>query len=91
MGSFLRRGAQSSGFLQVGLGKAVMSASNRRLVAGALLVIGVLAILNPGYSSVSVDGPTGVIRTQKFSFGPGSLIVFTRVVADDASIRIEQN
>jgi hypothetical protein len=68
-----------------------MSASNRRLVAGALLVIGVLAILNPGYSSVSVDGPAGVIRTQKFSFGPGSLIVFTRVVADDASIRIEQN
>ena len=68
-----------------------MSPSKRRLAAAALLVIGVLAILNPGYSSVSVDGPTGVIRTEKFSFGPGSLIVVTRVVADDASIRIEQN
>lgn len=68
-----------------------MSPSKRRLAAAALLVIGVLAILNPGYSSVSVDGPTGVIRTEKFSFGPGSLIVFTRVVADDAAVRIEQN
>lgn len=68
-----------------------MSPSKRRLVAGALLVIGVLAILNPGYSSVSIDGPAGVIRTEKFSFGPGSLFVFTRVVSDDAAVRIEQN
>lgn len=66
-----------------------MSRSTRRLVIWGLVVVAFLALLNPGYSSVYIDGPTGVIRTEKFSFGPGSLIVFTRVVADDTTVRIE--
>ncbi len=56
----------------------------------AAIILGLLALLNPGYSSVYVDGPNGAIRTQRFSFGPGSLIVFTRVVADETSVKIEQ-
>lgn len=66
-----------------------MSRSTRQLVVWGLLAVGFLALLNPGYSSVSIDGPNGVIRTERFSFGPGSLIVFTRVVADDTTISIE--
>lgn len=66
-----------------------MSRSTRRLVLWGLVVVGFLALLNPGYSSVYIDGPTGVIRSEKFSFGPGSLIVFTRVVVDDTTVRIE--
>lgn len=66
-----------------------MSRSTRRLVIWGLVVVAFLALLNPGYSSVYIDGPTGVIRTEKFSFGPGSLIVFTRVVADDTTVRVE--
>ena len=68
-----------------------MSPSKKRLVTGVLLLIGVLAILNPGYSSVTINGPKGLIHTHKFSFGPGSLIVFTRVVSDDSTVWIEQN
>lgn len=67
-----------------------MSRSTRRVVIWGLVVVGFLALLNPGYSSVYIDGPTGVIRTEKFSFGPGSLVVFTRVVADDTTVHIEQ-
>jgi hypothetical protein len=66
-----------------------MPRSTRRAIVWGLVVVGFLALLNPGYSSVYIDGPTGVIRTEKFSFGPGSLIVFTRVVADDNVIQIE--
>ncbi len=36
-----------------------------------------------------VEGPTGVVRTERFTFGPNSLFVYTRVVADDASVTIE--
>jgi hypothetical protein len=66
-----------------------MSRSTRRLVIGGLVLVGFLALLNPGYSSVYINGPNGVIRTEKFSFGPGSLIVFTRVTVDSSTIEIE--
>ena len=67
-----------------------MSRSTRRIVIWGMVLVGFLALLNPGYSSVSINGPKGVIRTEKFSFGPGSLIVYTRVVADETTIHIEQ-
>lgn len=67
-----------------------MARSTRRVLIWGLVVVGFLALLNPGYSSVYIDGPTGVIRTEKYSFGPGSLVVRTRVVADDATVTIEQ-
>jgi hypothetical protein len=54
-----------------------------------LLLAGFLALLNPGYSTAYVNGPNGVIRTEKFSFGPGSLIVFTRVTADESTVKVE--
>lgn len=66
-----------------------MSRSTKRLLVGALVLLGFLALLNPGYSSASVEGPTGVVRTERFTFGPNSLFVYTRVVADDASVTIE--
>jgi hypothetical protein len=66
-----------------------MSRSTRRLVIWGLLLVGFLALLNPGYSSVYINGPNGVIRTEKFSFGPGSLIVFTRVTVDESTVEIE--
>jgi hypothetical protein len=66
-----------------------MSRSTKRRLLWVLIVLGFLALLNPGYSSAYVEGPNGVIHTQRFTFGPGSLIVFTRVVADDSSVRIE--
>jgi hypothetical protein len=67
-----------------------MSRSTKRLLLWVLLVIGFVALLNPGYSSAYVEGPNGIVRTQRFTFGPGSLIVFTRITADDSSVRIEQ-
>jgi hypothetical protein len=54
-----------------------------------LIALGFLALLNPGYSSVSIEGPEGVVHTQRFSFGPNSLFVFTRVVADESTVTIE--
>ena len=66
-----------------------MSRSTKRVLIGGLILIGVLAILNPGYSSAYIDGPTGVVRSEKYSFGPGSLFVYTRVVADESSVKIE--
>jgi hypothetical protein len=66
-----------------------VSKSTRRLLLGALFVLGFLALLNPGYSSASVEGPSGVVRTERFTFGPNSLFVYTRVVADDSTVRIE--
>jgi hypothetical protein len=68
-----------------------MQRSRKRLLVWALIVLGSLALLNPGYSSAYVEGPNGVIHTQRFTFGPGSLIVFTRVVADESSVRIEHH
>ena len=66
-----------------------MKRSTKALIIYGLVLVAFLALLNPGYSVVYVDGPTGVIKTQKFSFGPGGLFVYTRVVADDTSVRIE--
>ncbi len=66
-----------------------MSRSTRRLVYGGLILVGFLALLNPGYSSAYVDGPNGPIRTQSFKFGPGGLYVYTRIVADEHSVEIE--
>jgi hypothetical protein len=66
-----------------------MSRSTRRLVIWGLSLVGFLALLNPGYSSAYINGPNGVIRTEKFSFGPGSLLVFTRVTADQSTVEVE--
>lgn len=67
-----------------------MKRSTKRLVFAGLAFVAFLAILNPGYSSVYVDGPNGRIKTEKFSFGPGSLFVYNRVVADESEVHIEQ-
>lgn len=67
-----------------------MSRTTRRVLLGVGLVVAFLALLNPGYSSVSVSGPQGVVKTEKYSFGPGRLFVYTRVVADDQELVIEQ-
>jgi hypothetical protein len=67
-----------------------MSRSTKRRLVVALIVVAILALLNPGYSSVYVDGPNGVIKTQRFKFGPGGLYVHTRVVVDESSVQIEQ-
>ena len=68
-----------------------MSKSQKRLLFGGLGLVAFLAILNPGYSSVYVNGPNGVIKTEKFKFGPGGgLYVYTRVVADESSVTVEQ-
>lgn len=66
-----------------------MTRSTKRLLIWAVLLLGFLALLNPGYSSATIEGPNGVMRTQKFSFGPGSFIVYTRIVADESSVYIE--
>ena len=68
-----------------------MSPSTKRFLVIGFGVIAVLALLNPGYSSVYVAGPNGVIKTEKFKFGPGGLFVYTRVTADESSVQIEQN
>ena len=68
-----------------------MARSTKRVIIWVFIVLGFLALLNPGYSSAVVEGPNGVIRTQKFSFGPGSFLVFTRIVADEETVRIEHN
>jgi hypothetical protein len=68
-----------------------MKRSTKRTIIGAAIFLGFLALLNPGYSSVHVYGPNGTIKTEKFSFGPGSLFVYTRVVADDSEVLVEQH
>lgn len=68
-----------------------MSRSTKRVLLWVLVFLGFLALLNPGYSSAYVEGPNGVVKTERFSFGPGSLIVYTRVVADDSSVTIEHH
>jgi hypothetical protein len=66
-----------------------MSRSTKRIIVWVLIVVGFLALLNPGYSSAYVEGPNGVVQTQQFTFGPGSLFVYTRVVADESSVQVE--
>ena len=67
-----------------------MTKSQKRLLFAGLALIAFFAILNPGYSSVYVNGPNGVIKMEKYKFGPGGLYVHTRVVADETSVTIEQ-
>ena len=67
-----------------------MSRSRRRIVVYVLIVIAIIVLLNPSYSAVYVDGPNGVIKTERFKFGPGSLFVYTRVVADESTVEVEQ-
>ncbi len=43
----------------------------------------------PRYSSVSVDGPTGPIKSERWRFGPGGLVSYNRVVADQESVTVE--
>ena len=62
--------------------------TKRRLFIGLGVVVA-LALLNPRYSSVYVDGPNGLIKTEKYGFGPGGLFVYTRVVADEQSVSVE--
>ena len=67
-----------------------MSRRTKRILVVAAVVFAVLALLNPRYSSVSVEGPNGPIRTQQLKLDPGGLFVYTRVVADETSVEIEQ-
>ena len=66
-----------------------MSRSTKKLIFWALILIGFMALLNPGYSSATVDGPNGIVKTEKYSFGPSSLFVYTSVVADESEVHIE--
>jgi hypothetical protein len=66
-----------------------MTRSTRRRLLFALGVAGLLALLNPRYSSVSVDGPAGPVKAEKFGFGPGGVVSYTRVVADEQSVSVE--
>jgi hypothetical protein len=67
-----------------------MSRRTKRLLLVGVIFVALLALLNPEYSSVFVEGPNGPIRTQQFKFGPGGLFVYTRVVADETTVEIEQ-
>jgi hypothetical protein len=52
-------------------------------------LIALVALINPSYSSAYIDGPNGVVKAEKFGFGPGRLFVYTRVVADDQTVTVE--
>jgi hypothetical protein len=69
--------------------KIAMSRSTKRLIRSVFVLLGFLMILNPGYRWGSVAGPTGVIRTKKFTLW--STNVSTRVVADESSVQIEHD
>ena len=62
----------------------------KKLLIVALGVIIALALINPRYGLAMVDGPNGLVKSEKFSFGPGSFINFTRIVADGDRVEIEQ-
>lgn len=62
--------------------------TKKRLMIG-VGVIALLALINPSYSSAYIDGPNGVVKTEKFGFGPGRMFVYTRVVADDQTVTVE--
>ena len=68
-----------------------MSRPSRRMLIWVLLFVGFLAFLNPGYGAVYIDGPTGVIQVEKFTFGPGGIFVFSRVGEDDITVAIEHH
>lgn len=66
-----------------------MKRSTKRVLIVTACVVAVLALVNPRYSYVYVDGPTGPIKSEKFGFGPGGLVTYTRVVADQESVTVE--
>jgi hypothetical protein len=66
-----------------------MKRSTKRRLFIALGVVVVLALLSPRYSSVYVDGPNGLVKAEKFGFGPGSVFTYTRVLADEQSVSVE--
>ncbi len=66
-----------------------ISRSTRHVIYAILILLAFLALLNPGYSSASVEGPTGIVKSERFTFGPGSLLVYTRVTADENTVQIE--
>src|SRR5262249_10252370 len=55
------------------------------IVAG---LIAFVALLNPSYSYVYVEGPNGPVKAEKWGFGPGKLFVYTRVAADENSVSV---
>lgn len=63
----------------------------KRYLYPALGLLALAAVVNPSYSAVEVGGPNGVVRTEKFGFGPGRLFVCTRVVADGETVTIEMD
>jgi hypothetical protein len=62
--------------------------TKRLLLVGAGLIV-FLALLNPSYSYVHVEGPNGPVKAEKWGFGPGRIFVFTRVVADENSVSVD--
>lgn len=66
-----------------------MKRSTKRLLIVAAVAFGLLALANPRYSSVYVDGPTGPIKSERWRFGPGGLVSYNRVVADQESVTVE--
>lgn len=66
-----------------------MKRSTKRMIILALGVVAFLALLNPSYSSVYVEGPNGPVKAEKWGFGPGRLFVYTRVLADETSVTVD--
>lgn len=66
-----------------------MTRSKKRWLFAGLGVFTLAALVNPSYSSAYIDGPNGVVKTEKFGFGPGRLFVYTRVLADDQTVTVE--
>ena len=66
-----------------------MTRSTRQRLMIGVGVIALLALINPSYSSAYIDGPNGVVKMEKFGFGPGRMYVYTRVVADDQTVTVE--
>lgn len=65
-----------------------MKLSRKNFVIAAAVVV-LVALLNPRYSYVSVEGPNGPVKAEKFAFGPGGYVNYTRVLADQHSVSID--
>lgn len=63
--------------------------STRRLLIAAAVAFGLLALANPRYSSVYVDGPAGRIKSEQWRFGLGGLVSYNRVVADRETVTVK--
>lgn len=66
-----------------------MKRSSKRQLAVVVVVIGLIALANPRYSSVYVEGPNGPIKSERWRFGPGGLVSYNRVVADQESVTVD--